>query len=209
MKQGAPAKVLERTLLEALAIELRPLQFLPYLSQQEFKRREMLCTWVVHVSFIRHPHDVDLTVDLGVSLSQVDRLLVAAGWNQTGGATIGVELGNLIDMRPQRWTIETEGTAFDLAEQIVAEVRKFGLDWLSRFSQLENVYRAIAPNNQQSWLIMPLHVKRCLVAVALACLLGTKEEAQARVSEYRAFLQARKDPMLPIFERHANALIAL
>jgi hypothetical protein len=94
-----------------------------------------------------------------------------------------------------------------VAREMHAELVKFGMDWLRRFSSPETVYDALGANDQPSWLLMPLHVKRCLIVVALATILRTKEQARAVAEECRTFLEARKEPMFGSFEEHSRKLL--
>lgn len=200
-------KFLQDALLRALAVEVTSLGFTPRIEQQKFIRAVGDSTWVLHVGFVRHRHDVDATIDLGVLLTPVDQLFAKTGSNQWGSATIGAELGNLVDRRPRRWTMETEADAARIAREMRSEIEKFGIDWLQRFSRLETVYEALAANDLQSRLIMPLQIKRCLILLTLALLLRTKEEARQVSLECRSFLSDRAEPMLHTFDDYAAKLL--
>lgn len=207
MTEEVGIKFLQDALLKVLAVEAASLGFTPRIKQQKFIRVVGDCTWVVHVGFVRHQHDVDATIDLGVLITPVEQLFAKAGLDKLGSATIGAELGNLVDRRPRRWTIETEADAARVASEMRSEIEKFGIDWLQRFSRLETVYETLVANDLQSRLIMPLQVKRCLILLALALLLRTKEEAQQVSLECRAFLVDRAEPMLPTFDDYAAKLL--
>jgi hypothetical protein len=207
MSERSGVKFLQDALLTALTVEVAPLGFVPKTKQQKFIRVVGDCTWVVHVSFAKHRHDVDAAIDLGVLLSPVEQLFTNTGSHQWGSATIGAELGNLVDRRPRRWTIEKEADAARVASEMRSEIAKFGIDWLQRFSRLEVVYATLLANDLESRLIMPLQAKRCLLLVALALLLRTKEEARRVSLECRSFLTSRAEPMLSVFDEQATRLL--
>jgi hypothetical protein len=94
------------------------------MKRQDFVREVPSGQWIVHVSFIRHPEDVDATADLAVRLEPVERLLEAAGYGQGQGATIGAELGNIVDGRPRRWTIQSAADCPVVAEEMASEIRE-------------------------------------------------------------------------------------
>jgi hypothetical protein len=112
-----------------------------------------------------------------------------------------------VDRRPRRWTIEKEADAARVASEMRSEIAKFGIDWLQRFSRLEVVYATLLANDLESRLIMPLQAKRCLLLVALALLLRTKEEARRVSLECRSFLTSRAEPMLSVFDEQATRLL--
>ena len=207
MTEEVGVKFLQDALLKLLAVEVASLGFTPRVKQQKFIRTVGDCTWVVHVGFVRHRLDVDATIDLGVLITPVEQLFAKTGLDQLGSATIGAELGNLVDRRPRRWTIEAEADVARVASEMRSEIEKFGIDWLQRFSRLETVYETLVANDLQSRLIMPLQMKRCVILLTLALLLRTKEDAQQISLECRSFLSGRAEPMLDTFDDYVAKLL--
>lgn len=208
MTGKAGVKLLQDALMNALAGEVSLLGFTPRMKQQKFVREMGDCTWVIHVGFARHQQDVDVTIDLAVLLVSVNQLFKKVGAEHWGTATIGAELGNLVDRRPRRWTVTSELDATTIAREMRSEIEKFGIDWLQRFSRLETVYETLAPNDLQSRLLMPLQVKRCAIVLTLALLLRTKEEAQQVFNECRSLLSSRAEPLMSTFDEYAARLMA-
>jgi hypothetical protein len=202
-----PPGSLQRGLLQELASRLPEDGFKPRMKRQDFVREVPSGQWIVHVGFIRHPDDVDVTVDPAVRLEPVERLLEAAGYGHGQGATIGAELGNIVDGRPRRWTIQSAADCPVVAEEMASEIRKFALAWLERHSDPRAVFGILAQQDRQSWLYSPVHVKRCLTLVALATHLESDEKADEVARECRSFLQARNDPQLRVFDHHVRALL--
>jgi hypothetical protein len=200
-------RLLEAALFEAVSGELAGFGFESKVKQQALVRKNVGCTWIIHIGFVRHRDDVDATIDLGVEIAPVDKLFSATEATHWGAATIGAELGNLVDRRPRRWTIESVARAPQIAQQMRTEVEKFGIDWLGRFSQLETIYQTLVRNDAQSRLIMPLQAKRCAILLGLATLLRTKEEARQVFLESHALLSSRQEPMLQQFENYAAKLL--
>lgn len=199
---------LQGELLRELASRLAEDEFEPRMKRQDFVREVPSGQWIVHVGFIRHREDVDATVDLGVRLEPVERLLEAAGYGHGQGATIGAELGNIVDGRPRRWTMQSAADCPVVAEEMVSEIRKFGLAWLERHSDPRVVFSILAQQDRQSWLYSPVHLKRCLTLVALAKHLESDAKADEVARGCRSFLQVRNDPQLRVFEYHVRQLLA-
>ena len=207
MSDSGIIKESQEALLRALTTQLRRFGFAPRVAQQDYTRDDGRGRWVIHVGFVRHKADVDATLDLGVLLVPVERLLQRAGFGGKGGATLGAELGNIVDGRPRRWTIRGPQEAASVAQEMSVEISAFGLDWLRRFSDLKTVYEILAPNDRLSWLYSPLHVKRCLVLVAIARLLESREAAERVAQECRSFLLARNDPQVGVYDDHARRVL--
>jgi hypothetical protein len=207
MTKRAGVRQLQDALLNALQVDLASVGFTPNVKEQTFTRASGDFAWVIHVAFVRHKADIDATVDLGLRIAPVERLFDSKELVSVGSATVGAELGNLVDRRPRRWTIESELDASTVSQEIRREIEKFGLDWFRRFSQLETLYETLAANDMQSRLLMPLPVKRCLLVVALALLLKGREDARTQSLECHGYLLTRGEPMLATFDSDAAALV--
>lgn len=208
MNEMHTIKELEALLLRELAQELTTFKFKPRLRQQEFFIDTGSAERVVHVGFIRHKIDIDATLDIGVLLPAVEKVLKNGGWIGSGSATIGAEIGNVVDGRPRRWAIRTELDAIRVASEMATVFATFGVGWLEKFSNLEVVFDELATNDRHSWLLMPLHAKRCAIVVTLAILLRSGEEASTIANDCQTFLAARKDPQLEAFIKYAELLLA-
>lgn len=207
MSEKAGARLLQDALLNALQVELASDGFTPDVKEQKFTRAAGDFTWVIHVAFVRHKADIDATIDLGLRIAPLERLFDSKDLVCVGSPTVGAELGNLVDRRPRRWTIESEQEVFTVSREMQHEIEKFGIDWFRRFSHLETLYETLAANDQQSRLLMPLQVKRCLLIVALALLVKGREHAMIQYRECRGYLLSREEPMLPAFDSDATALL--
>ena len=202
-------KDLEALLFRELTRELSEFQFRAQPARQQFVRQQPAATWVIHVGFVRHRNDVDATIDLGVVLPQVEKLLNGAGWQGNASATIGAEIGNIVDGRPRRWAVRNDLDAVEVASQMVGEVANFGLQWLEKFSNPESVFETLVPNDRASWLVMPHHVKRSAILIALALLLRSRDHAADICRRCRLFLVARKDPQLDAFDQLTHRMLQL
>jgi hypothetical protein len=164
-------------------------------------------SWIVHIGFVKHQSDVDATIDLAIRFEAVERALVAIGFARPGGATVGAELGNIVDGRPRRGTLEDVSEAPVVAKGMTAEVEKFAMPWFARHMVLDQLLTLLLQNDQESWLVSPHHVKRWLSAVALAMHLGTAGRAVKVAKGARAFLESRRDPQLEEFDRYVGLLL--
>lgn len=207
MKSIPNIRALQNGLLDALAQRLGEIEFKLSKRQQAYVRQVSDAKWFVHVAFVRHQEDVDTTIDLAIRLNKVERLLTDAGYGHSQGATFGAELGNLVDGRPQRWTVFDSSTCDSVADAMYASVRKFALPWFERHQDLEYIFSVLVSHDPMSCLYSPIPVKRCLTLVALAKHLGGTEHAQDVAQHCRAFLEARNDPQLRAFDYHVAELL--
>jgi hypothetical protein len=207
MSDARSVKELENVVLDTLSLELAQLRFRPRLSRQEFVAKSSNAVWVVHVGFIRHTGDVDATLDLGVSLPSVEKVLSTAGWQGAGSATVGTEFGNVVDGRPCRWSIRTESDAQRVAAEMASNIAKFGIDWFTRFSDLKMLLQSLQTEDRAASLLMPLRAKRYAIALALASLLQSSSDLQTLARTCHALLAESNDQQLAIFDRFSKAVV--
>lgn len=83
----------------------------------------------VHVSFIRHEADIDVTADVAVRVDAIEQVVNQCETGLTDAekrrsTTLGAELGNLTRRQPLRWTVSALGDVAAVAEQIYGSVRE-------------------------------------------------------------------------------------
>lgn len=199
---------LQDDLLERLARPLRDLGFSARLQQQRYVREELIGEWIVHVGFARHRSDVDATIDLAIRSHALEKLFKRSGDSKAAAATVGAELGNIVDGRPRRWTIAAVTDIDAVAREMSQEIQRFGLAWFQRFATLPEIYSTLRRHDRSSWLYSPIHSRRCLTVVALALALGGMERAQEVASDCRSYLFTRRDLQLAEYDVAVAKLLA-
>lgn len=132
--------------------------------------------FVIHLGFISHTTDFDVTVDVAVRHHPVEERLAATRTHlnrreQRETATVGVELGNWDGRGQQRWTVSSRDDLDDVARDIEARIRSIGLPFLNRFSSLAEIQRVLVRGDQEARLICPLeNVRRSVLAATEAIL---------------------------------------
>jgi hypothetical protein len=149
------------------------------LSEHGYRQREQsfwkeMGTYrlLFHVSLVRHRDEIDIIADVAVRHHAVEDLLNSHRSDlrpreRKLTATIGVELGNWINGRPQCWTVGASAEIDSVATDIFAWFQRFGVPFLERFSSLKEVFEVLDQNGAEARLICPLtdHRRQTCAAV--------------------------------------------
>lgn len=166
----------------------------------------------LHLSFIRHENDFDVTADVAIRIDAIEdlvnaesKLLSKAEKRHT--FTLGVELGNWAEGAQHRWTVAGPEDVPVVAGSVLSMFERVGIPYLERYSSLDGAYDALArnDNDQGSWLHSPVHASRCMRATAASYLLG-KDDMDRLVKDCESFLRERKDVGLVSFQQFVNFL---
>jgi len=166
----------------------------------------------LHIAFINHRDDFDVTADVAVRMEEVERIVNAGNAKLSAKekrltSTAGAELGNIDGGGQQRWTVAGEADVDSVASAIAREFRRLGLPYFERFERPEALFSVLRDNGREGWLHAPLHAARCMRAVALASILG-EPELDRLIQEEEAFLAERRDFGLVAFQEFAATLKA-
>lgn len=160
----------------------------------------------MHVSFIEHAADVDVTTDVAVRFDAVedlihrsDKLLSPKEKAQT--FTLGAELGNLERGEPFRSTLAIQSDILRVAEGIMTKLESVGLPYIERYSRPEAAYDLLSKDDRTAWIHSPIHAERARRACALLVIMGRRPEITALAAQKQAFLQSINDPGAAAFER--------
>lgn len=201
----------ERTLLQDTGQRLARSGFATRPKGQTFHRDIEGGRAAVHLSFIEHPADVDVTVDVAVRIDAVEdlvhrseRLLSSKEKAQT--FTLGAELGNLERGEPFRLTLAAEGDVPRAADGILAKLASVGLPYLDRCARPDAAYDLLSKDDRAAWVHSPIHAERAKRACALLVVLGRQAELPQLVARKQAFLESIKDPGLAAFSRFVAEL---
>jgi hypothetical protein len=193
-------------LLSALGARVRPLGFSAKATGQRFFRDISLGSQILHLSFIRNGEEFDVTVDVAIRISKLEEMLDPQESHRTRQeqmASFGAELGNLSRGERIRWTVSDREDIEAVAESILNSFERIGLPYLERYSDLDQMLNALAPNDRSAWLHSPFHYWRCLRILGLCVLSGRHSEFDTLRDSCRQFLVRVKDPQVTSFDEFA------
>jgi hypothetical protein len=197
---------LERNLLQELGRRLVRFGFSSKPKGQTFYRDIDGGRVAVHVSFIEHVADVDVTTDIAIRFDAVedlihrsDKLLSPKAKAQT--FTLGAELGNLERGEPFRLTLATHGDVPNIAEGTMTKLASVGLPYIEHYSSPETAYTLLSKDDRTAWMHSPIHAERAKRACALLVIMGRQSEIANLAVQKQAFLQSMNDPGAAAFAR--------
>ena len=161
---------LRRTLLTELAAALASRGYRK--SGQSFRKEEGPHRLSLHVAFINHVDDFDVTADVAVRHHAVEEIrnlsntLISAR-EKKETATIGAELGNLAGVGQHRWTVRERRDIEPVAADILEWFDRIGVPFLERFSSIGETARVLTQDGSEARLICPFPEKRRSVLEAI------------------------------------------
>lgn len=204
-------KELKKELLEILLKRLSELGFDKKIRGQSFWKPINNGRGSVHLSFINHSNDFDVTLDFAVRIEALEDLknrnnqhLKPKEKKET--ATVGVELGNLKDGVQKRWTVATQVDIGKVSEEIYKNIVEVGIPYIEKYSNLENILLLSLRDDEAGWLHSPFHHDRAMNAVGLAKLLK-REDIKEIVDMKKKYLKERNDHGLTEFQLFVTSIL--
>jgi len=156
---------LRRRVLERLSERMAPAGFRR--RDQSFWKDAGPVALSLHVSFINHADDFDLTADVAVRHHAVEDILNAArrlsARDMRTTATVGAELGNLAGVGQHRWTVTAEADVDPAIDGVADWFRRIGEPFLQRFSSPAEALRVLDEDGIEARLICPIAATRSQV----------------------------------------------
>ena len=202
-------KQLQEALLARLADALRVKGF-GARRQQSFIRKTPWGHQSIHLAFIPHQEDFDLTVDVAIRHDALEQLMSEIdpplAWEKRPSvksrgqtATLGADVSNIIGGVEQRWTVVTERDLPSVCEGIVQAVDTVGLPYVERFDSLDAMFYVLARDDAEARVACAFPDYRAKSAVIAAYLLGRQEEFEELAERKTQFLKETHDPGLSSF----------
>ncbi|MDR6938269.1 hypothetical protein [Luteibacter sp. 3190] len=157
-------RAVQRTLLQLMAEGLRPFGFKRVLSQQVF-RRKTARGWIgLHLAFINHDSDFDVTLDAGVRFDAVQDALLGIDRESKQSATVGCEYGRFTGQGQFRWSVRQVGDLDGVVEGLLVASATTMIPFLGRYSDMPRTLEALARDDETSRLLSPIdeHRKRII-----------------------------------------------
>lgn len=202
---------LERTLLSEIGRGLNEFGF-SRPKGQTLERRTEAGRVAVHLSFIEHETDLDVTTDVAIRFDSVEELVhrsneLLSKEEKSQTFTLGAEVGTLKTGQPLRWTVTSHPDISAVAAAILAELREVALPYIDQYSQMENAYDLLSGDDREAWVHSPVHGERAKRACAMLIVMGRRSEVRALAERKLAFLRSVNDPGIPLFEKSLSAMI--
>jgi hypothetical protein len=202
---------LQSELLKAVGDRVVAHGFVPRARDQAFKRKLEGGKAVLHLAFIPHREDIDVTADVAVRLDALEDLLnscdegIPKAYKQHT-CSLGAELGNIESGRQRRWKISTSAEVPDMADAILECFERVGLPFLDEYAVPANVFRALTSNDEASLILSPVIHYRAKRAVGLAIILGKSKGEVEQV--IKAMESAMDDGRFQFELKHFKGFLA-
>ncbi|MDX3905813.1 MAG: hypothetical protein QHC78_09010 [Pigmentiphaga sp.] len=201
----------QQQLLQAVAAGVTPHGFTPQPKEQSFVRPFPEGRQEFHLGFIEHEADFDVTADVAIRFERLEELVNAdnkllSKKEKAATASLGIELGNLVQGAQFRWTVAGEPDVAKVAASLIEWFAQHALPYFERYSDLAAAYDLLAPADRSAWGHHPLHGSRAKRVLGLAALLG-RDDLQAVAARQEQYLQELKDFGLADFKRFADRVL--
>ena len=155
-KKQFPLKVLKENVLSDFAICLSKHGF--YQIEQQFERRTSDVVHIIHLMFIENKGSQTLAVVVNIAVRHERIEGLANSWrsdlkekDKRRIATIGTELGKIIDRPHMRWEISSLEDSLKVAESICRAVESHGFPYLEHYSNVRNIQKCLSSDNWRDW----------------------------------------------------------
>ena len=180
-------------------------------ASYSFYRKRPFGRQAFHLSFIKHPADVDVTADVAIRFDELEGLVnkykdFLTDAQKKGTFSLGAELGNVGEGRQKRWSVASFADVEDVADSITDYFVSIGIPYLEKYSDPEAALEALSGDGRDSWLHSPFHDERAMRAVGLAFMLDPKQRFMRVADAKTEFLSSRGDQGLQRFLRLRDEL---
>jgi hypothetical protein len=205
--------IAKRELLNTLGARIVWLGFKPRVSGQSFDSSSSEGKSVLHVSFIPHSTDLELTLDVAIRANAIEDLVneFDAKLNpaeKRQSMTLGAEIGNLSQGRPLRWTITDLSDIPAVSKQMTGWFERVGLPFFRAYSDRPAIHGVLVGSSSSDTLLCPILGPRSMRAIASAYLLGKTSDLEALMSRIEARLVEKQDLYLDDFRVLCRDLLA-
>ncbi len=194
----------QRELLAYTGQRLQVFGFNPKANGQDFYKKGEKAKWAFHLSFIPHPEDFDITIHVAVRIHDIENLVNQYDMKirpsaKKSSMTLGVELGNLSQGRPIRFTLDEVEEIPKVGDALMALFERVGWPFLERHSDLPSTAKVLTGEDRRDTLLAPFMGPRYMAAVAATYLLGESQKLLSLVPLYETRLRERNDLYLDSF----------
>jgi len=196
--------------LKSISSKLNSIGFKNKIRDQSFLHETNVGFSMIHLRFINHEDDFDITISVSIRINQVEEIINNSNNylkknEQIKTSTIGCELGNLVYGFQKRYKIESNSNLDKVIEEMIDFIKKNAFPFFEKFGELENVFEIALKDDQYSWMLFPFHYHRAQVAIVLAKILR-RNDLDEIFEEKRLFLETRNEFGLDLFIKLFNKI---
>ncbi len=165
---------------------------------------------MIHVSFIEHDLDFDVTISVSLRIDAIEGMInqsnkLLSKREKEKTSSIGCELGNLSTEFQKRYTITHETNIDETVDIMLESIKITALPFITKYKNIDTLFLTMLKDDESVWLLVPIHYRRAQIAVALAKLMNN-EQLEDIIQAKRKFLESRKDYGLNLFDEFVEAL---
>lgn len=206
-------KELQKLVLESIGEKVKDLGFRKNIARQSFYRKLPFGKYSLHIAFIPHESDFDVTADVAIRFDALENLIsdndvvaFPTSDEKKNSFSIGSQLGHIIGKGQLRWTISDKSSVEQRANEIVETFVAIGIPFLEKYSDLNLVFLNLARNSEQAKLLNPLPDSRAKNAIALAYLRGSKMDFDLVFERMMSYLSQHPNSDVQSFALFADKL---
>lgn len=149
--------------------------FKPRIADQLFYKAISNKRFAIHLSFINHETDFDLTLDVAIRFNDLEKMVnetepFLSQYLKNKTYSLGAELGNISEGKQKRWTF---GNTNDVQSNIVLlmqSISDIGLPYLVKYSDMQEAFNVLN-DPSTGWLHSPIDLARSKRILGLTFLL--------------------------------------
>lgn len=169
-------KKLKAMLLHGLGDLLADHGFKNRTTAQSFYKKTEDGKVSIHLTFINHSNDFDVTVDFAIRLNDVEDILNAIDDpmippRKLNTYTIGAELGHIIGEGQKRWTIENEANVRIAIREIYLAILSIFFPLIEKYVTKESIYELAVKDGEDGETFWGSTYDRARCAIVLAGIL--------------------------------------
>lgn len=205
-------KELKKVLLKRVLDFLANYGFYRRLYGQSFWKPLNVGRGMIHLHFINHANDFDVTVSVSIRFDKLEEMINENNMllkenEKNSTSTIGVELGNLTKGVQKRWTVKELDDLEFVASDICKMIVEAALPYIDKYKDMNTIFDIIMRDDPDAWLLSPFRHRLAMNAVGLAKLLNKNEMLEEIIRAKTRYLEERNDYGLQIFIQFANKII--
>jgi hypothetical protein len=192
-----------------------------YLETYGFKSKKERCLeyengdvrQTIHLAFVDNSKEnfTTLIVNLAVRINQVEEMATAFSWandltvkEKKNTATLGVQIGKLLDKGQLRWNINDEAECDKVAKEVFNLLKEFGIPYLIENSDINAVLKRFESDNFKEWHVL-LNSRAIRLPIIYVLLDRIDDALIELVKQYKLLLQS-DDYLAPAYPQFVKEL---
>lgn len=190
-------------ILKNVSANLNEIGFNNKIRGQSFLHNIDIGIAMIHMSFINHVYDFDITISVSIRVNKVEEIINNSNGylkksEQSKTSTIGCELGNLSNGFQKRYEVFEDTKLDNVVNEIIESIKKHAFPFIEKYSNLYNIYSIVLKDDKESWMVSPVHYHRAQSAIVLAKILQ-KANYEIVYENKKRFLEEREEYGLDLF----------